>query len=64
MAATGFSNTVLEADYVIVGGGATGLVIASRLSEAGKDLPQDPRFLFIIGYTHIRGLSHNLLNGA
>lgn len=42
-----------EADYVIVGGGTSGLVVAHRLSEdpdvsiivleAGKDLRADPR---------------------
>ncbi|RAK75705.1 GMC family oxidoreductase [Aspergillus fijiensis CBS 313.89] len=47
-------DTPLEADYVIVGGGTSGLVLAARLSEgdsarsvivleAGKNLVEDPR---------------------
>lgn len=46
--------TPLEADYVIIGGGTSGLVLAARLSEcdsnrsvivleAGKNLIDDPR---------------------
>lgn len=47
-------STPLEADYVIIGGGTSGLVLAARLSEndssrsvivleAGKNLTDDPR---------------------
>lgn len=47
-------NTPLEADYVIIGGGTSGLVLAARLSandstrsvivlEAGKNLIDEPR---------------------
>lgn len=54
-----------EADYVIVGGGTAGLVLAARLSqdpntavvvlEAGKDRTQDPRVNIPALWTSLMG---------
>ena len=55
----------LEADYVVIGGGTSGLVLASRLSEdstksiiileAGKNLINDPRVQIPALWTTLAG---------
>jgi choline dehydrogenase-like flavoprotein len=59
------SSVLAEADYVIVGGGTAGLVLAARISEdpnttvvileAGKDMTQDPRVNIPALWTSLMG---------